>query len=82
MEMNSVWLTVVPFVLVYAAIRVGIPVLILLAILRHHRRKMAELWLQTVRQGAIPPPEPLFRVPRVPRAAFVKAWSVLRYPKT
>ena len=53
--MSATWL-VVPFTLLYAAIWVGIPALVLLLILRHHRRKTAELWLQTVRQGAVPPP--------------------------
>jgi hypothetical protein len=86
--MNGLW-PLMSFVLLQLAIFIGIPTLVLLLVLRHHRRKMADLWLETARQAAVPlSPTSAVAGSRsgaqktAPRAALARARVALMYPRT
>ena len=76
--MTNAWpVVLVLFLLVQLTLYIGVPVVVLLLVLRHHRRKTVELWLQTVERGAVPPPP---ASPAAPRA-WARTWTALGYPR-
>jgi hypothetical protein len=74
--MNSLWL-VVPILLAQLLLYIGIPTLVLMLVLRHHRRKLAELWLSRGQSGGVPPAAPLPARPK----PWARAWTLLGYPR-
>jgi hypothetical protein len=76
-------LKVVGFFLAYGVLYIGVPVTILMLVLRHHRRKTVELWLEAARGGMQSPggassPSSAEKA----QAGLAKAWAFRKYPRT